>query len=176
MEVADASKTIRNKLKMAGYTSKHVSVRSQSYSMGSSIKVEIKSAHVDPAIVLAASNCEEKISYCQSSGEILSGGNRFVNVEFDSKLVDVFGEEHEAGLTDAIARLKARNSQSALEPIEDTPFMVGHDRNCTSFTLWTEKSFSSYLFDVQQGARVIARTLLLSGAVAKKIASITARD
>lgn len=79
----EAAATIRAALKARGWNARKVSVRASSYSTGSSIRVEIKSADVPLSIVEAIANGEEQIDRCGITGEILSGGNRFVTVQYD---------------------------------------------------------------------------------------------
>lgn len=77
---------IRAALRSAGYTGRQVSVRSKIYSMGSSIRVKIKDASVDPTKVIEAVKGHEHIDRDEATGEILGGGNRFVNV--DTSILD----------------------------------------------------------------------------------------
>lgn len=84
--VAAAAKQIRTELKALGYSSKQVSVRSDSYSMDSSICVRVLSANVDMAKVKEIATAQQSVRHCETTGEILSGGNRFVDCEFHSDL------------------------------------------------------------------------------------------
>lgn len=88
--VATKAAEIRKALKAIGYTSKHVSVRSESYSMGSSINIKIKRDGVNRAEVERIANTGSRVHYCESSGEILSGGNRFVFVDVDDSACAVY--------------------------------------------------------------------------------------
>lgn len=81
----DAS-AIRTELKKHyGITSRQVSVRASSYSMGSSIDVTINDPAVDIREVKNAADRHEKIDRCQVTGEILSGGNRYLSVSYGKK-------------------------------------------------------------------------------------------
>lgn len=85
---AQDAKAIRTSIKKdLGFGPKDVSVRSSNYSMGSSIRVSVKSA--DAALKLAEieaiANPKESVRRCGYSGDILSGGNRFVFVNIDSQ-------------------------------------------------------------------------------------------
>ena len=98
----DAAKALRKALKEElGYNARQVSVRKHLYSMGSSLYVTIRARGVDKAKVTEIANRAQIIRYCEVTQEILSGSNRFVNVDFDRKLVDeaslkVAGEVDEA--------------------------------------------------------------------------------
>ena len=80
--VAVAAKRIRDALKAKGWGRRHVSVRAKSYSMGSSISVTILDVSVPRAEVETVANGEEHVDR-DEQGEILSGGNRFVFVDYD---------------------------------------------------------------------------------------------
>lgn len=83
----DTAKTIRAELKTAGYNRTKVSVRTDSYSMGSTVYVTIKSADVDYREVNKIAKSHERVHRCSYSGDILNGGNAFVIVEYDDDLV-----------------------------------------------------------------------------------------
>jgi len=84
---AESAKAIRQALKAEhGWTSRDISVRSENYSMGSSVDLKIKRAGIDPETVTRIANAESYIRYDERTGEILGGGNRFVFVDFDHKL------------------------------------------------------------------------------------------
>ena len=74
---ASEAKTIRANLKAAGYNQKRVSVRSNSYSMGSSVRVEVKDPTADFKLIERIAKGEESYSRCEASGEILSGALSF---------------------------------------------------------------------------------------------------
>jgi len=65
---------IRSTLKKMGVGQKKVSVRSSS----GSISIEIHDPTVDIKEVKNVSASSESIRYCEATGEILCGGNRFV--------------------------------------------------------------------------------------------------
>lgn len=79
---------IRRTLKAKyGITSKQVSVRSDCYSMGSSIQITIKDPTIRKADVEAVARSHERVDYDAASGEILSGGNRFVDVTYSGEAI-----------------------------------------------------------------------------------------
>lgn len=80
--VAEAAGRIRAALKARGWGPRQVSVRSRSYSMGSSIDVAILGLAVPFAEVARIAKEEERVDR-DDRGEILSGGNRFVSVDHD---------------------------------------------------------------------------------------------
>ena len=78
---AEAAREIRTRLKAAGVPARAVSVRASSYSMGSTISVKILDIAIDFATVKAAANPEEHVRR-DEYGEILGGGNRFVDLSY----------------------------------------------------------------------------------------------
>jgi len=82
---AEDAARIRKTLKGCGITSRQVSVRARSYSLGSSIDINIHDPAVDIREVKNVAAAAERIHYCHASGEILGGANRFLNVEYSSR-------------------------------------------------------------------------------------------
>lgn len=71
---------LRKKLKSAGYNSRKVSVKTDFYSMGSSLNITIRCAKVNDKIVDQLCKEAECIDYCEASGEILGGCNTYVHI------------------------------------------------------------------------------------------------
>lgn len=78
----EAAASIRQALKAKHITARQVSVRADQYSMGSTIHVRIKDSTVRKAVVEEIANAHEIVHRDSSSGEILCGGNRFVDVGY----------------------------------------------------------------------------------------------
>lgn len=89
MSTTEAAAEIRNALKSRyGWTSRQVSVRSDLYSMGSTIRVLVKAPVVDIAKVREIAERYARVSYDHASGEMLSGANRFVDIEWSRAVVE----------------------------------------------------------------------------------------
>jgi hypothetical protein len=103
--------------------------------MGSAVRIEIKSASVRLSAVKAAAEKEEHVRY-DGFGEILSGGNRFVQVGYS--------DEARAGLAaphlEAVIAAAAKATGNSLIPVETAPaYMIGvpsNGGNGTYFALW----------------------------------------
>lgn len=132
---AERSAHIRAALKAKGITSKDVSVRTDNYSMGSSINIKIKNPNVSKTLVESIANEHESVRRCEYSGEILSGGNRYVFVEYDRVALDAFAAEYRADVSTAAAKLAAE-SENALIPIGDTGYLIG--KAAYGFSLWRD--------------------------------------
>lgn len=81
-----------------GATSRQVSVKTDLYSMGSSINVLIKDASVSMADVTRIAMAHERVDRCSMTGDILSGGNRYIHVDYCQAALRPLREEFEAAL------------------------------------------------------------------------------
>jgi hypothetical protein len=86
----ETAKEIRTALKAEGMNAKKVGVRNHSYSMGSTVHVEIKCPLVNVSKVREIAESFQKVSVCEYTQETLSGGNTFVMVEFSSAMDGYF--------------------------------------------------------------------------------------
>jgi hypothetical protein len=93
---ANPTEQVRSELKALKITSKMVSVRATSSGMNVVIKTRGVAATVE-----AICNKHSRIHRCEASGEILSGGNFYVSVEFDRGLVETMAKEVAAQLSSA---------------------------------------------------------------------------
>lgn len=117
----DAAK-IRAELKrVRGWTSSQISVKSDSYSMGSSIDVTIKAAGIKLAVVKEIAKEFERVRRCEYSGEILSGGNRYVSVKFDWEFLDSLAKRYEPML----GELPVTQSSLSTIYVGEEMFLVG---------------------------------------------------
>lgn len=103
---ADDAKTIRKRLKAElGLTSRDVSVRADNFSMGSAVRLRVKVAGCNlERIEEIARDVAERIRRCEISGDILSGGNRYVSVSLDGDLIRERVAEILPAVSAAIAR------------------------------------------------------------------------
>ena len=101
MTTKERAKAIRAALKAKGWSSKKISVRTHSYSLGASIYVTIKDASIPLKTVEKIAKDQQEIRRCQYSGEILGGGNTYVTVSYSSGALDglkaLFRAELETG-------------------------------------------------------------------------------
>jgi hypothetical protein len=81
---AEHAAALRAKLKAAGINSRQVSVR---VTPGGSIRATIRDLKVRKVVVTEAGGAHEHIDRDVATGEILSGGNRFVFVGYDDAVV-----------------------------------------------------------------------------------------
>jgi hypothetical protein len=79
MNTKEKAQDIRNQVKAMGLTRKQVAVK---MSPGSAIYVTVHDPLVSLSAVERIAKTHESVRYCESSGEILSGGNTFVFVRY----------------------------------------------------------------------------------------------
>jgi len=143
---AESAATIRAAFKAKGWGQKHVSVRCENYAGGSSVHVEIKSPEVDEFEAEEIARGEESISRCEITGEILSGGNRFVDVKHSSECREILARRHNDALWTAIGRLWAAGDASLLESVTDH-VQVGFSHgpgSRNSLRLWDDRGAGLY--------------------------------
>ena len=87
--MSETAKELRTMLKTAGFNSRRVSVRHHQYSMGSSLYLTIRDPEVKKSEIKDIALKFERVDHCQFSGEILSGGNRFVDINYSQKARDI---------------------------------------------------------------------------------------
>jgi microcompartment protein CcmK/EutM len=135
--VADAAAKIRTALKGYGYTSRDISVKSESFSMGSAIRVTIKNAAVPLSLVRLVAEAHEDISRCSVTGDILSGGNRYVTISFSTEARAALAAKHLPAVEAAIATLREDPNDRSLHPVATAPgALVGLDHNGYGYDLW----------------------------------------
>ncbi len=123
---ADQTKLIRKAYKARGWNRNAIAVKNHSYSMGSSMRVTIKQPAVasDYAEILRLANAGEKISYCEITNEILSGGNRFVTVDFSDEAKTYLAAPIMGDVTRACVKANEDKNGSSIYRIEGTRYGV----------------------------------------------------
>lgn len=137
----DAAAQIRAALKSKGWSSRLVSVRAESFSMGSAIRVEIKSADVPIGEVEAIAKGHERIDRCEITQEILSGCNRYITVCYTREAQDALAARYLDVVERAVADLPEGDT-SRLVPVEGTELLVGRDVY-SGLALWGGGRFRS---------------------------------
>lgn len=152
---------IRKALKDWGWSSRVVSVRSDYFSMGSAIRVEIKDPNVPLDVVRKIAEAHEEVRRCEYSGEILSGGNRYVSVHYSLEALDALSARYEPAVSAAAAKLAPEGS-SILEPVEGTAYMVGRPDKWR-LTVWGDHGFIQQASNAADAARIIGSLLAQIG-------------
>lgn len=95
--------------RLLGANQRQVSVRSRSYSMGSSLDIDIHDPAVDITKVREIAEPHESISRDEYTGEILSGSNRYLTVRYSDKAAEAFTASH-PDLVKLLAEVPAQGS------------------------------------------------------------------
>ena len=119
---ADDAAAIRAALKAKGWGRGRVSVRARSYSMGSSIDVEILDPTIRIADVRAIAETKERIDRDAYTGEILCGANRFVFVKYAHTAEHAMIDHWLPRVQAAVATVDG----NSIMPIADTSYGVGN--------------------------------------------------
>jgi hypothetical protein len=130
---------IRAALKAKGWNSRKVSVRADSFSMGSSIDVTIRDITIPLSVVKDIAEAHERIDRCSVTGDILSGCNRYIHVRYDYKVVEDAAKAYLPAVEAAFAQVR----DNYLIPVEGVPFMVGKRGNYP--TLWANDEVGRYI-------------------------------
>ena len=152
----DRAAELRAEYKQLGWNSRMISVRSDHFSMGSAIRVELKDARVNAAKAEALANGAEEIRR-DGYGEILSGGNLYVSIHYASSYKEVLSRRHFDALLDAVSRLDP-NDRSRLEEVMPD-VLVGFDGASTNWIrFWIDGHTRSQFYfdgacDTEQGIK-----------------------
>lgn len=152
MTTTERSAAIRAALKQRGISSRDVSIRSDYYAGGSSIRIKVKNPNVSTKLVEEIANAHESIRRCEMTGEILSGGNRFVFVEYAHETYIIFESRYLAAVQVAADVLNGE-SDSTLIPVEGTPYLIGKWNG--GYSIWDQTSRCGDGYDVKAVAQSI---------------------
>ncbi len=124
-KAATAAARMRAAFKSQGWGRNEISVRSSNYSMGSSVRISIKSPLVDYDTCERVAECEDEVRRCEVTHEILSGGNFFVFVEWDWQVRDELAAPWVEPILAALGGVKA-DSYSELAPVAGAEALDAH--------------------------------------------------
>ncbi len=147
---------IRAALKAKGWSSRLVSVKADHFSMGSAIRISIKSAAVPFAEVKAIASEHESISR-DASGEILSGGNRYLDISYSSEAREAFAAAHLPAVHAAAERLALPGNFGCLLPVEGSAFLLGANRHGINygFSLWKDGGHEAEVSNEKEAAILV---------------------
>jgi len=102
MTTSERVKAIRAALKAEGWNARKASVRKSTYSMGATISVTVRDLQVPLAEVRAiAEGIGQEVRRCAYSGDVLKGGNTYVDVEYSEAALEPLADMVLAGLEGA---------------------------------------------------------------------------
>ena len=106
---------ITAKIKELGYNSRQVSVHNRAAGYSSALVVTVRDASISLETIENAVNVFEKIDRCQASGEILSGGNTYVNVEYSDAAEAQIAAPFIAAVEKTIPTIAGNTGETVLE-------------------------------------------------------------
>lgn len=166
MNTTEYAAKIRKELKEKhGWNSRHVSVRADYYSMGSSIHVEIKDASIPVGVVKEIAEQAERISRCEVTGEILGGGNRFVEVRYSREAEEAIAADYIEPVKETLAQISP--GDNILLRVPGTDFLLGRPDGWR-ITLWDADGNAGMLQelgDPKGAAYVIGKLVIARKAV-----------
>lgn len=136
--VTEKAKMIRAEIKKAGIPSKSVSVRSHGIGFSSAIDVVIKDHSVDIEIIANIANKFKEISRDNYTGEILMGGNTYVDIKYDYE-VRKYWRSLGAEKALEVAQRSGMNEPITRELLNDSNYTFGDlkaiesNENCSLF-------------------------------------------
>lgn len=135
MTTTEKAAEMRAAFKGKGWTGRQVSVRAKYFSLGSSISVHVK----DPAIPLEPvkeiARLAEHVRRDERTGEILGGGNTYVDVGYTSEALEIIGRRYADDVQRAVNECPV--GSSSLVRIARTPYLIGRPDE-SRLTLWHE--------------------------------------
>lgn len=161
MNTVDHAANIRKTLKSKhNISSRQVSVRADSFSMGSAIRVRINDANIAIDVVKAIASSAESIRRCEISGEILSGGNRYLSVSYSQDALDAIAARW-LGAVDAAA-IALLNEPEYLHEVPGTSCKLAASRHGLKygFAIWADGHFVAEVCDAQNAAQTIGIHML----------------
>ena len=172
MDTADHAKAIRTALKGQKITGRQVSVRTDRYSMGSSIRITIKDAAVSKDAVEAIAAEHEDVRR-DEHGEILNGGNRFVFVDYDYDALVPVRDAIRDDVIDICIRVTTIERDSIV-PVTGN-IGVSFDTWGDRFKVWTlgdGNCIGSGLYNADEVIDRIARRIATVGDAAELLAGV----
>ncbi len=143
---AESAAKIRSAYKARGWNSRQISVRADTYSMGSSVRIEIKDGSIPLHVARSLADGQERIRRDEHSGEILSGGNRFVFVELSDQARAFKAAPYVAAVVRAMAEfgdpVKAAEDDRRTHVDIVPGYTLGADTN-GAFGLWSPRQHIS---------------------------------
>jgi len=138
---AEKAKLIREQFKKLGINSRQVSVTAPYYG---SIRVSVKDLSVNIEQLQQIASQYETVHYCHVSQEILSGGNTFVSVSYDWKVLAEAKktEEYKALEKMVEEKLSTIEGNSGVEVVKGFRVFKNYNGNYQASAEWEKDTWS----------------------------------
>jgi hypothetical protein len=146
----ELAKVARAIFKSLGFNSRAVSVRTDYFSMGSAIRITVKDKTLPLGFVKKVAGAIESISRCEYSGEILSGGNRYVSYRYSREVETALGEPYRHKIDAIPTGGSGIFSNGAIRVYRDSD-------SPSTYTVWAGDSFMQAIYSALETARYIGR-------------------
>lgn len=134
--MTEIAKETKDRLKRAGFNAKRVSVRHEQYSMGSTMHVTIRDPEIRESQVRELVQPAERIDRCEITGEILCGGNRFLDIRYSDEAEAIRRNRVRDACAAAVAELP--DDDNTLQPIGSTGLLVGRGDHKYGFKVFAD--------------------------------------
>lgn len=159
MGTKERAAELRKTLKEHGWNGRKVSVRTEYYSMGSSIHVTVRDPEVPISEIRKIAAGFEDISRDEATGDILSGGNTYVDVRVSDSVRETYRGRWLSTVEKTIkSRRKAGLDSNTLEKIPSTKFHIGEEGG--NFTLWGDRSQRGRFYSAEAVAEFIGQEMV----------------
>ncbi len=151
----EAQSAVKAAFKKKGWSSRQVAVRRKFFSGGSELSIEIRDPSVPICVVKEIAEAGKSIRRCEVTGEILSGGNRYVHVRYRDDVLEAMAKTYVSAVAAAVAKIEP--GSNSLVEVEDTPFSVGRPNaeSDKTVTLWGER-FIAQCWGAEGAAEIVA--------------------
>lgn len=158
---AETARQIRAALKQKGWTSRDISVRSDTYSMGSSVDVVIKNPGIPQEAVEKIARGGERIRRDEATGEILGGGNTYIHVSYSHEALTALAEPWTPLVQAALDELNAATEPDLVVRVGTSDvrvaFAFAANRATGGYQLWHEGMGKMNFLEASAGATYVAR-------------------
>ena len=142
----DRKQAITADLKALGYNSTQVSVRRENCGYSSSYTLTIRHPDVNRAKVVEIEKKHESVSICQASGEVLMGGNTYIDVSLTEEVRKAWTAKYLPWAQAALARIESGEVKAGHGTrIDDKErFIVfAYQEGVKRYKVWDEKKSGS---------------------------------
>lgn len=154
LSTTEIAANLRKAYKALGWSARKISVRSEYFSMGSSIDVTVKDASVDFAKVRTMAEGVEQIRRCEITHEIMSGGNLYVGVSLSRDVEQEIAAEHLEACGDAMLEL-VDLTIGVHADVAGTKCSIARE-NAWSYRIWNDHRAGMQVNDARGAALYVA--------------------
>ena len=126
MTTTETAKQLRAEYKREGWNARMISVRVTHGGCDGMIRVEIKNVQVPFWKAKRMADDKDRIATCEITGEILSGGNIYVDVQESRERKEILARRHLQAVEDAIEKIP--EDDNTIAPVSQTVAIHREDR------------------------------------------------